>query len=129
MKIIKKENWWVWLLLLLFSYGTSNIVLGALLDVYDKNAWYTKRIYWFSAAICFIFPVILMFIIFLIQISVKVAHSLNVDGDKIYDNVYAWILCLIIPIVGWIMLIVMYLYINVFSAVAIYNGNGEKYLL
>ena len=42
MKILKKENWWVWLLLFLFSEGTSNLVLGALLDVYDKKAWYTK---------------------------------------------------------------------------------------
>ena len=127
--LLKKNKWWIYLLLNVITLGLINFVMADMMELYGKNAWYTKRIYWFSAAICFIFPVILMFIIFLIQISVKVAHSLNVDGDKIYDNVYVWILCLIIPIVGWIILIVMYLYINVFSAVAIYNGNGEKYLL
>ena len=42
MKILKKENWWIWLLLLLFSQGSSTFVLGALLDVYDKKEWYTK---------------------------------------------------------------------------------------
>ena len=43
MKILKRENWWIWLLLMLFSSGSSNIVLGALLDVYDKNAWYANK--------------------------------------------------------------------------------------
>src|SRR5574344_532783 len=47
MKILKKENWWIWLLLFIFSSGTSTLVLGALLDVFDKEAWYirwTKKI-------------------------------------------------------------------------------------
>jgi len=39
MNILKKENWWIWLLLLLFSNGTSPLVLGALLNVYNKDAW------------------------------------------------------------------------------------------
>ena len=46
MNILKKENWWIWLLLFLFSEGTSVLVLGAILDVFDKNAWYAKLKYW-----------------------------------------------------------------------------------
>ena len=42
MEILKKENYWIWLLLFFFSGGSSNLVLGALLDVFDKNAWYAK---------------------------------------------------------------------------------------
>lgn len=38
MQILKKENWWIWLLLLLFSSGSSPLVLGALLNVYNKNS-------------------------------------------------------------------------------------------
>lgn len=30
MKILKRENWWIWLLLTLFSQGSSTLVLGAL---------------------------------------------------------------------------------------------------
>lgn len=127
--LLNKKNWWIYLLFNIMTFGLINFIIADMMEIYDKNAWYTKKIYWLGALICFILPVIIMFIVFLIQISVEVAHSLNVDGDKIYDNVYVWILCLIIPIVGWIMLIVMYLYINVFSAVAIYNGEGAKYLL
>ncbi len=127
--LLNRKNWWIYLLFNIITFGLINFIMADMMEIYDKNAWYTKKIYWISALICFIFPIIIMFIVFLIQISVKVAHSLNVDGDKIYNNVYVWILCLIIPVVGWIMLIVMYLYINVFSAVAIYNGESEKYLL
>ena len=85
MKIIKKENWWVWLLLLLFSYGTSNIVLGALLDVYDKNAWYAKPKNWLLGLLCFIFPFFIMIIVFQIEIMCKVNAFLENNGVSKID--------------------------------------------
>jgi hypothetical protein len=42
MDILKKANWWIWLLLYVFTGGIATLVLGALLNVYDKNAWYAK---------------------------------------------------------------------------------------
>ena len=63
----------------------------------------------------FIFPVIIMFIIFVIQINCKLAFRLSVAGDKIYNLPYSWILCIVVPIIGWALLIVMYLYIIIWS--------------
>ncbi|MEI3499581.1 MAG: hypothetical protein V8Q71_03730 [Bacilli bacterium] len=40
---------------------------------------------------------------------------------------YSWILCLVVPIVGWTLLIVMLIYIYVWPIVMIYKGEGEKY--
>ena len=68
MKILKRENSWVWLLLFLFSSGSSTLVLGALLDVYNRDAWYAKWQYWVMGLLFFIFPFFIMFVIFNIQI-------------------------------------------------------------
>ena len=38
----------------------------------------------------------------------ETAKKLNVPGDEIYMTPYSWILCIIIPIIGWILLLVMY---------------------
>lgn len=128
MKILKQENWWIWLLLFFFSGGTSTIVLGALLDVYNKDAWYAKWYYWVLGLICFIFPFYIMMIVFMLTISTKVAAKLNVPGSEIYLSPYVWILCLIIPFIGWALLVVMYLYITIWTIVMLYRGNGEQYI-
>lgn len=128
MKILKQENWWIWLLLFFFSGGTSTIVLGALLDVYNKDAWYAKWYYWVLGLICFIFPFYIMMIVFMLTISTKVAAKLNVPGSEIYLSPYVWILCLIIPFIGWALLVVMYLYIAIWTIVMLYRGNGEQYI-
>lgn len=128
MKILKQENWWIWLLLFLFSGGTSTIVLGALLDVYNKEAWYAKWYYWVLGFVCFIFPFYIMMIVFMLTISTKVAAKLNVPGSEIYLSPYVWILCLIIPFIGWALLVVMYLYITIWTIVMLYRGNGEQYI-
>jgi len=127
MKILKQENWWIWLLLMFFSSGSSNLVLGALLDVYDKNAWYAKGIYWLLGFLLFIFPFFIMIAVFTIQISAKTAARLNVAGKELYLSPYVWILCLIIPIIGWVMLLVMLCYIQIWTLVALYRGEGNKY--
>lgn len=127
MQILKKENWWIWLLLLIFTQGTSTLILGALLDVFDKNAWYAKWKYWTIGAVCFIFPVIIMFYVFSVQILCLTAAKLSIPGKEIYLTPYTWILCLIIPIIGWILLAVMLIYLEIWTIVALYKGNGEKF--
>lgn len=128
MKILKQENWWIWLLLFFFSGGTSTIVLGALLDVYDKNAWYAKWYYWVLGFVCFIFPFYIMMTVFMITITTKVSAKLDVPGSELYLSPYVWILCLIIPFIGWTLLFIMYLYITIWNIVMLYRSSGEKYI-
>ncbi len=128
MKILKKENWWVWLLLMLFSSGSSTLVLGALLDVYDKDAWYTKWQYWVIGFIALFLPFSIMLVVFNIEILSKTAAKLNVPGKEIYLSPYIWLALLIIPFLGWILLIVMLIYLYVWNIVMLYRGAGEKYI-
>ena len=128
MKILKQENWWIWLILLIFSQGSSPFVLGALLDVYDKNAWYAKWYYWVIGLVCLIFPAIIMVYVFMIQIICQTAAKLNVPGKEIYLTPYTWILCLIVPVIGWILLIVMFIYLQIWTLVMLYRGEGNKYV-
>lgn len=128
MKILKRENWWIWLLLTLFSQGSSTFVLGALLDVYKKDAWYAKWQYWLIGALCFLFPVAIMTSIFSIQILCLTAAKLNVPGKELYLSPYVWVIGLIIPIIGWACLIAGLLYLEIYILVALYKGNAEKYI-
>ena len=127
MKILKKENWWIWLLLLLFSEGTSNLVLGALLDVYDKKAWYTKWYIW-VIGLLLIIPFTVMITAFTLEILCKTAAKLDVKGSEYYLSPYIWIILIIIPFLGWITFAILILYLEVAILVKLYNGNGEKYI-
>jgi len=127
MKILKKENWWIWLLLLLFSSGSSTIVLGALLDVYDKDAWYANKWNWIIAALCLLFPLMIMIIVFNLQITCQAAAKLGVKGSEYYLSPYVWLLLLIVPIIGWTLLIVLILYLEIWTLLALYQGAGNKY--
>lgn len=128
MKILKRENWWVWLLLTLFSQGSSTFVLGALLDVYKKDAWYTKWHYWLVGMLCFLFPVGIMISVLSVQILCLTAAKLEVPGKEIYLSPYIWIIGLIIPIIGWICLTAGLIYLEVYILIALYKGNAEKYI-
>lgn len=128
MKVLKKENWWAWLLLMLGSEGTSTFVLGALLDVYKKDAWYAKWYYWLIGVICFLFPAGIMLCVFSIQILSLVAAKLDVNGKEIYLSPYIWILGLIVPIIGWIAIFALIIYLEIGVIVRLYKGAGEKYI-
>ncbi len=151
MKILKKENWWIWLLLLIFSQATSILVLGALVDVFDKKAWYAKGKNWLLALLSvfvlfFLIPTTsvelnfiqaltgsivvpyIMAMVFFVQIVALTAAKLEVPGKEIYLSPYIWLLCLIIPILGWTMLIVMFLYLTIWTVVMLYRGAGEKFI-
>lgn len=127
MKILKKENWWIWLLLLLFSGGSSSLVLGALLDVYRKDAWYTKWYYWVLGLV-FVFPFMIMICIFYLEIICKTAAKLEVSGKEMYLSPYIWIICVIVPILGWLFALILFIYIQVDIIYRLYLGNGEKYI-
>lgn len=127
MKILKKENWWIWLLLMFFSGGSDVFSLGALLGCYNKDAWYAKGKNWLLGFLCLIFPGIIMIGIFHLQILCLSAAKLDVKGKEIYLSPYIWLLCLIIPFFGWIMFIVMFIYLHIYILIALHDGNGEKY--
>lgn len=128
MGILKKENWWAWLLLFLGSSGVSIFFLGALLDVYDKKAWYAHWYYWVLGICLLFFPAAIMFMIFYLQVLVKVCRKLEVPGGEIYGYPYTWILCIVIPIIGWILLLVLLIYLHIWQFVKLYQGKGEKYI-
>lgn len=169
MKILKKENAWIWLILLLLTSGASTFILGALLDVYDKKAWYyrwTKKIpKWLFKTLIVLFVVIyiaimvlsllisfglfkgitlnnnlmtilsflvlavfVLYTVFTLQILCQTAALLNVQGKEIYLSPYIWILCIIIPVIGWVILIAMTLYLEIFNIVMLYKGSAEKYI-
>lgn len=170
MKILKKENWWIWLLLLIGTQGVSNIILGALTDVFKKEEWYGKLKNWlkyivpialiillilfagislvdksdvinvkFDYTLTVLSSIILIplalfyafgivFTIFIVQIMAKTAAALDVPGKEIYLSPYVWVLLIIIPLIGWILLVVMLIYINIWPIVMLYKGAGEKYV-
>lgn len=128
MKLLKKENYWIWLLLFLFSNGTSNLCLGAMLDVFDKNAWYAKLKNWIIAAVLFIFPVFIMAFVFYVQITCETAKKLDVKGSEYYMSPFVWLLLLIVPVIGWVLFTILLVYLSIWIIVALYNGNGEKYI-
>ncbi len=128
MDILKKQNYWIWILLTLFTLGSSNIVLGALLGVFNKKSWYAKPKNWIIGLLCLIFPFFIMAIVFELQIVCLTNARLNTPGKELYLSPYIWLLCLIVPILGWIIFLVLIIYLHIWPIVMLYNGNGEKYI-
>lgn len=127
MSLLKKENWWIWLILFLLSSGSSQIVLGAMLNLFDRNAWYAKWYIW-VIGIILIIPFPIMIYVLYIELTSKTAAKLEVKGSEYYLSPYIWIIMLIIPFIGWIGFITLYLYINIAILVNLKNGKGEKYI-
>jgi len=125
MSLLKKSNWFVCLILTICTPGLFSFILAYELKLIDKNAWYMKWQYWVFGTICLIFPVFIMLLVFIVQMMVTVANKLDVPGKELYYSPYTWIICLIIPIVGWVLLFVMFIYINIWIIVMLYKGKGE----
>lgn len=128
MSILKKENWWIWLILYLVSSGVSMFVLGALLGVFKKDAWYANWRYWLIGFLALFLPFYIMLMVFMVQILTLTAAKLNVSGSEIYLSPYIWIMCLIVPIIGWMMIPIMLIYLQIMILVALYNGEAEQYI-
>lgn len=126
MSLLKKEYWFISLIVLLVCPHIFILILASDLNLIDKNGWYSKWQYWFIGCICLFFPLFLLFLVFETEMLVKVSQKLKVPGSEIYTIPYIWILLLIVPVVGWILLFVMYIYLHVWTVVMLHNGNGEK---
>lgn len=129
MRLLKKENWVVNAILLVLTQGIYTFVLAHLLQLYKKDAWYANYRYWLISILFFFFPVFLVLIVFLVQMLCTVASKLNVPGKEIYGLPYSWILCLIVPIVGWTLLIVMWIYLLVWMIVMLAHSEGEQFII
>lgn len=129
MNLLKKKNWFICLLLNFLTFGVFNLVLASFLNLYSKDTWYKKWQYWVFGGLCLIFPIFILLFVFIIQMICGVADALNVPGSDLYNCPYTWIICIIVPVVGWSLLLVMLIYIMVWPIVMLYQGEGEKYLI
>ncbi len=128
MDLLKQKNWWIWLFILLLGNSFFGIILASMLDLYQEDAWYKKWYVWvLGVCLCF-FPFIIMLTVFSVQSLSMVAKKLSVPGEEIYMSPYTWILCLIVPILGWTLLFIMVLYLNIWCLISLYRGNGEKFI-
>ena len=128
MNLLRKENWFVYVLITFIAQGIFTFVLANDLDLYDKDKWYCKWYWWGLGTIFFVFPALIMLVVLNISLQVKICEKLNVKGSEIYALPYPWILSLIVQIIGWSVFIVMLIHIYYYPAVSIYKGEGEKLL-
>lgn len=128
MYLLKRNNWWSWLLFALGSSNVSVFFLGALLNVYEKNSWYAKWYFWILGIVFFLLPALIMFLVFYIQTLTKICKKLEVPGSEIYCLPYFWIICFIIPIIGWVFLTVLTIYLHIMYLFKLYQGKGERYI-
>ena len=98
------------------------------MNLYDKDAWYMNKWYWIFGGVCLIFPIFVMLIVFSIQMNAKVATNLKVSGSSIYNTPYTWIVFVIVPVIGWIFLLVMLIYIIILPNIKLAKGYGEKFI-
>lgn len=126
MGLLKKENWIINLVMCIFTLGGYIVIPASLLNLYEKDEWYSNLKYWICGLIMLVFPIIIMLFVLAIQMTVKVAKLCKIDGENIYGNVYVWIILLIIPIIGWILFIVIYIYLHFFIILKIKDGALEK---
>lgn len=127
MELLKRENTWIWILLFFLTGGASIFMLGALLGVYKKGAWYSKWYYWVLGVITII-PALIMVIVLFLTTLTKISKKLGVAGSEIYAFPYSWILCIIVPILGWVLLFIMLIYLTVWHLVKLNQGGAEKYI-
>lgn len=128
MELLQKKNWWLWILIFLAGNGIGAVVLAATLNLLHKDQWYAKWQYWLIAALCCFFPVGIMLSVFTIQCLCMSAKKLGVPGEEIYATPYTWILCIIVPILGWALLTIMTLYLEIWCIISLYRGHGEKFI-
>ena len=91
-----------------------------------------KKEYWFICAILNIatlgcFNILIAYMLDLFDENAWY-QKLNVPGCEIYATPYSWILCLIVPVLGWILLAVMLIYLNVWIVSYLYQGKAEAQL-
>lgn len=125
MNLLDKKHWWFWIILFIITSGASNVLLCGLLKLYDENAWYAKPKNWLLGLLCLIFPFFVMLSVFMIQSLIMAAAKLELKGKEIYLSPYIWILGLIVPIIGWLFLTILLIYLEIGVIIMLHRGNGE----
>ena len=129
MCLLKKENWFMWLIINVISMGFGIIGLFCLMDCVRQDAWYMKWYYWLLAFCFFFFPFSIMIIVFLIEMMCEVASKLDLPGKEIYLTPYIWLILLIIPFIGWIGFTILGLYLEIGILYQLSKGKAEKYII
>ena len=109
---LKEKNFWIYVVLNVVTFGLFTFYIAYKLDLYDKSAWYYRWYYWVLGFLLGIFPGLIMFLVFSVQIGSLVSARLDVPGKEIYLPPYVWIVSLIVPILGWTLFIVLYFYVH-----------------
>lgn len=125
MGLLKKENWIINCLMMIFTFGGYILIPAYQLKLFEKDKWYSNYKYWLCGVLCLFFPVIVMLLVLVVQMTVKVASCMKIDGGVIYENVYVWIALLIVPVLGWCLFLVMYIYLHFSIIVKIKKGTLE----
>ena len=117
--MLKKENWFIYFIMMIFTFGGYIIIPASQLNLFQKDKWYSNYKYWLFGSLALFLPVIIMLVVLVIKMTVEVALKLKVDGSDIYGNPYIWIGLLIVPVIGWVLFLVMYIYLHFYIIVNI----------
>lgn len=120
--MLKKENWFIYFIMMIFTFGGYIVIPASQLKLFQKDKWYSNYKYWLFGSLSLVFPVFIMLVILIIEMTVEVALKLKVDGSDIYGNPYVWIGLLILPVIGWVLFLVMYIYLHFYIIVNIKKG-------
>lgn len=118
---MKIKHPFLWFILSIITCNISILFLGKKLKVYKENAWYTKWYYWVLGTIFGFLPGLIMLFIFIVQTNVKICDLFSVGGREIYTLPYVWIGLLITPFIGWILFIVLLLYIYIMYIINLFS--------
>ncbi len=111
MKVLKKELFIYWILNII-TLGLFTFYIAYKLNLYEKDVWYCRWYYWVLGFVLGIFPGIVMLLVFSVKIGCLVSGKMNVPGKEIYMLPYPWIICLVVPVLGWTLFILLYLYVH-----------------
>ena len=105
-----KEHFIIYLILNILTLGLFTFYIAYKLNLYEKGAWYTRWYYCALGFILGIMPGLVMFFVFSIKIGCLVSSKLDLPGSEVYTLPYPWIVCLVVPILGWTLFIILYVY-------------------
>ena len=66
---LKEKNFWIYVVLNVVTFGLFTFYIAYKLDLYDKSAWYYRWYYWVLGFLLGIFPGLIMFLVFSVQIG------------------------------------------------------------
>lgn len=110
MKTLNKKTRLIYLILNIITLGLFTFYVAYKLNLYEEKTWYSRWYYWILGFLFGIIPGLLMLFIFSVKIGTIVSAKLNVPGKELYLLPYPWIICAIIPILGWVIFIILYIY-------------------